>query len=670
MTDEAVLLTTDIKVFTLDEVEIDFDEELGHGSHGITYEARLRPSDAIVAVKLLSPVFKFDDVYSALLSYRASLQQLSTLSDDNMFTGSDGDTTARGAPVTTIRGSEIIKRHVVPLGLCRLTVGQKQTGLVLPRADTTVEKEMKRFGVPMLDVMSWISTIGDVVETADTITEVMQRDRDMVLTPVAPRCGIRHREIKPCDLLLFRNCVIPSTDAPESTQHAAWSVKWFPMLNLPVKAVGGVLPARSRFTDPALGMDVAIVAETQWLPSADADADIFSLSVLLWETIERRPVSLAASAEPPMPENTLIPRELRQCIQLGLSGRRDTRCSLQALCSELRYTIRTLTVRLQEDSAYMLRKAHQDQLRSRVLDIFTNAISQIQQMYQEARQIGVGYSVEVEAPTRTGHVRFAVGTSAETIDFQYRSSNVLPAALPSWSGNSGGVLRPYEPPLRVFHETVEQTNPALKQSSAFAEVVDVVETIDLSDGTPKTRCSAVRISNFRQLACTPTLEYTDAAVEGFLCECTHIKEIDLSPLRTHVTRIGDFFLFNCNNITHLHLDPLENVTVIGFAFLAGCRSLKQINFKPLSNVLSVGANFLHNCSSLEELDLTPFAQVADFSVHSKLMTGCTKLNRLRIPRCMSIEMVHVHIGAWVEENDKWWEFTGGERTYFIPRLEP
>jgi hypothetical protein len=644
-----------VKVLQPHEVDVDYEEEIGVGASGIVYEGRLRPSDALVAVKVYHAMYKFEQVLDALLQYVEAV--------------------ALRTP-SSIRGFLLL-----PLGITRLSFGQKQTAILLPRGASTLEKAMAKFNRPVLPLLAAVCESASILEAFHEVHEDVAGD---VVHFVPRRKWLCHREVKPCDVyfLPIPTHPPPSEVVSDDDHHAVappstsiytigdmthfhkelGQTRWFPGLALPPSSIG--IPM-TQYTDPALtSTNFGLQGSVHGKATADSDADVFSIAIILWEVLERR--SAPSLEEVPFVRNELAPRELRQCIELACAARKEKRCSMKALCAELRYCIRAMAQRIEEDAQYRDRVAQQDVLKQRIYNILAESVRQIQAVYAESSESkGVGYAVEAEAVACGGHLKLAVGSSASSIDMQYRTASF--ETKTAWS---------YEPPLNVFLSTVEEANPELKRPPLelvsqviFTDPIESVETVDLSDGVPKTGSPMLRISNYRQLACTPTLDYPAQCAEGFLVNYTHVVHIDLTSLRRHVRKVGDFFLYGCSGLKELSLDAFEDVTAIGFAFLSGCRAIQYLDMRPFSKVQSLGGDFLHNCTSLEEVDLTPLVDVEDISIGNRLLNGCMALRRVKLPRNIPIECVDVHPGQWVEENDRWWEFTSGARVYFIPRLE-
>jgi len=113
--------------------------------------------------------------------------------------------------------------------------------------------------------------------------------------------------------------------------------------------------------------------------------------------------------------------------------------------------------------------------------------------------------------------------------------------------------------------------------------------------------------------------------DGFLYNCSSLKEVDLSPL-CNVQKVGDEFLYGCLSLKEVNLRPLSNVLEVGNRFLYNCSSLKEVELNPLCNVQKVGNSFLDGCSSLEEVDLSPLSNVQE--VGYAFLYGCSSLKEV------------------------------------------
>ena len=86
----------------------------------------------------------------------------------------------------------------------------------------------------------------------------------------------------------------------------------------------------------------------------------------------------------------------------------------------------------------------------------------------------------------------------------------------------------------------------------------------------------------------------------FLYNCTSLTSMDLSGLR-NVTQVGDYFLSECTSLTSIDIFGLSSVTVVGNYFLSGCK-FTTLDLSPLSNVTVLGHCFLDGCKALTTLE--------------------------------------------------------------------
>ena len=112
-----------------------------------------------------------------------------------------------------------------------------------------------------------------------------------------------------------------------------------------------------------------------------------------------------------------------------------------------------------------------------------------------------------------------------------------------------------------------------------------------------------------------------------------LTSLDLSA-ESVVTRIENFFLYDCTSLTSIDLSGLIHVTQIGIGFLMGCSALCNLDLTPLSHVTKIKASFLYRCRSLCALDLTPFSSVTEIGPH--FLYGCTALCTLDLSPLTSV----------------------------------
>jgi hypothetical protein len=115
--------------------------------------------------------------------------------------------------------------------------------------------------------------------------------------------------------------------------------------------------------------------------------------------------------------------------------------------------------------------------------------------------------------------------------------------------------------------------------------------------------------NVRAIKLIRTKTTTIKIGDFFLYDCENLTTIDLSAL-SQITQIGNFFLAKCSNLTIIDLSPLSRVTQIGNYFLSYCKNLTTIDLSPLSQVTKIGNRFLIDCSKLSTIDLSPLSRLA------------------------------------------------------------
>jgi hypothetical protein len=120
--------------------------------------------------------------------------------------------------------------------------------------------------------------------------------------------------------------------------------------------------------------------------------------------------------------------------------------------------------------------------------------------------------------------------------------------------------------------------------------------------------------------------------EYFLWQSVNLINIDL--LLYDVTKIENFFLSNCENLTQINLSPLPKVTQIGNYFLAECINLTNIDLAPLSNVTQIEDGFLDQCIKLTNIDLSPLSNVTQ--IRNKFMVDCKNLTNINLSQLSNV----------------------------------
>eukprot|EP00658_Telonema_sp_P-2_P002437 TRINITY_DN10919_c0_g1_i5.p1 TRINITY_DN10919_c0_g1~~TRINITY_DN10919_c0_g1_i5.p1 ORF type:complete len:139 (+),score=2.83 TRINITY_DN10919_c0_g1_i5:541-957(+) len=113
----------------------------------------------------------------------------------------------------------------------------------------------------------------------------------------------------------------------------------------------------------------------------------------------------------------------------------------------------------------------------------------------------------------------------------------------------------------------------------------------------------------------------------FMSGCSGLESIDLTPL-SNVTSIGSDFMSRCSMLSRIDITPLTNTNdalrVVPPRFLART-GLTTLDLLPLRTITSViGEDFLGGCTSLTTIDLSPL-QHSVVEVHKGFLGGCTLL---------------------------------------------
>ena len=147
---------------------------------------------------------------------------------------------------------------------------------------------------------------------------------------------------------------------------------------------------------------------------------------------------------------------------------------------------------------------------------------------------------------------------------------------------------------------------------------------------------AERIS-FRHSTCNSTVTSQVTAIgDWFLYNCSQITSLDLSGFSS-VTSIGNYFLSCCTQITSLDLSGLNSVTSIGDYFLYYCSQITSLDLSSLGSVTSIGNDFLCYCSQITSLDLSGFSSVT--SIGNYFLSCCTQITSLDLSGLNSVTSI-------------------------------
>ncbi len=167
------------------------------------------------------------------------------------------------------------------------------------------------------------------------------------------------------------------------------------------------------------------------------------------------------------------------------------------------------------------------------------------------------------------------------------------------------------------------------ESKVNAIAVIDVEAVETASGHELKLSSSVALalSKIRRLIVTTTAPIETGLKIGdeFLFGCNELTSLELRGFEK-VTTIGDGFLLGCTGLTSLDLSPLRNVTTIGLALLEGSTGLKSLDLSGLRNVTTIGNEFLLGCTGLTSLDLSPLRNVT--TIGYRFLCDCTGLTSL------------------------------------------
>ena len=85
-----------------------------------------------------------------------------------------------------------------------------------------------------------------------------------------------------------------------------------------------------------------------------------------------------------------------------------------------------------------------------------------------------------------------------------------------------------------------------------------------------------------------------------------LTKIGIHQLKTGITELPNYFLYQCAGITSIDLKGLEQVTKIGSYFMAECAKLKALDLSPLTNITNtdaIGTHFASNCQELLDVNI-------------------------------------------------------------------
>ena len=113
-----------------------------------------------------------------------------------------------------------------------------------------------------------------------------------------------------------------------------------------------------------------------------------------------------------------------------------------------------------------------------------------------------------------------------------------------------------------------------------------------------------------EVACLLLQAEVATVIPDWFLHGTSMTRIGLSTVST-VTRIENYFLYDCSSLTALDLSSFNSLTDIGDCFLDGCIGLTSLDLSSLNSVTDIGGCFLTGCSSLISIDGTPIRAAAN-----------------------------------------------------------
>ena len=142
-----------------------------------------------------------------------------------------------------------------------------------------------------------------------------------------------------------------------------------------------------------------------------------------------------------------------------------------------------------------------------------------------------------------------------------------------------------------------------------------------------------------EVACLLLQAEVTTVIPDWFLERTSITRLDLSAVST-VTRIEDYFLYNCTSLTAVDLSSLNSLTHVEDYFLQECRSLTSVDLSSSNSLTHVGDGFLHECRSLTSLNL-PSSNILTH-VGDWFLRNCRSLTAVDLSSLKSL----THVGEY------------------------
>ena len=128
-----------------------------------------------------------------------------------------------------------------------------------------------------------------------------------------------------------------------------------------------------------------------------------------------------------------------------------------------------------------------------------------------------------------------------------------------------------------------------------------------------------------------------ANMHGMFNNCTKLKLIDLSNLKTHQVKDFSYMFNNCTSLTSLDLSHLDTKVAINISYMfSNSSALKTLDLSKMNtqSVAHMDGMFM-GCSSIQSLDLSKFV-TKNVETADKMFYGCSNLKHLDISSFVNI----------------------------------
>ena len=120
---------------------------------------------------------------------------------------------------------------------------------------------------------------------------------------------------------------------------------------------------------------------------------------------------------------------------------------------------------------------------------------------------------------------------------------------------------------------------------------------------------------------------TSAYIPDKFCVNMHnLCYVDLKGFETHITKIPDHFMYDCQSLQEIYLN-FPAVKTIGQFFLASCKSLAKVDFSKMTAVTKIGNGCLYQSTGLESIDVSGLGNVQTIDgVFAQYVSNLTEIN--------------------------------------------